>query len=168
MKLFSIIAVMALMGNIEAIKLTPENSTNLQVQSQTRAQSMIEANNKLFAELSQKIKVVQKAASKIRDEEGEAGAKLAADDMKAVVDKVQERWLGSIDKEDPEIADEFLRKMKDAISEIHRTEGFQGKIANARNEKDDWLTEIVQSNAKMQAMIPGKAGPENRVAVPDS
>ena len=58
--------------------------------------------------------------------------------------------------------------MKDAISEIHRTEGFQGKIANARNEEDDWLTKIVKSNAKMQSMIPGKPGKENRVAVPDS
>ena len=58
--------------------------------------------------------------------------------------------------------------MKDAISEIHRTEGFQGKIANARNEQDDWLTKIVKSNAKMQSMIPGKPGKENRVAVPDS
>ena len=55
MKLFSIIAAMALMGNIEAIKLSPESTTNLQVESKSRAQSMIEANNKLFAELNQKI-----------------------------------------------------------------------------------------------------------------
>ena len=167
MKLFSIIAAMALMGSIEAIKISPESTTNLQVESKSRAQSMIEANNKLFTELNQKIKLVQKSAAKLTDE-GAAEAKLAGADLQAVVDKVQARWLGSIDKEEPEIADEFLRKMKDAISEIHRTEGFQGKIANARNEKDDWLTEIVQANAKMQAMIPGKPGPENRVAVPDS
>ena len=167
MKLFSIIAVMALMGNIEAFRLSPESATNLQVESKSRAQTMIEANNKLFAELNQKIKLVQKSAAKMTDE-GNAEAKLAGADLQGVVDKVSERWLGSIDKEEPEIADEFLRKMKDAINEIHRTEGFQGKIANARNEKDDWLTTIVQANAKMQAMIPAKPGPENRVAVPDS
>ena len=40
---------------------------------------------------------------------------MAADDMEQVVDKVQERWLGSIDKEEPEIADEFYHKMRDAI-----------------------------------------------------
>ena len=158
---------MALVGNTEAIKIKPESTTDLQVESKSRAQSMIESNSKLFAELNQKIQVVQQNAAKMTDE-GEKAAALGASDMEDVVDKVQARWLGSIDKEEPEIADEFLRQMKDAISEIHRTEGFQGKIANARNEEDDWLTKIVKSNAKMQAMIPGKPGKENRVAIPDS
>ena len=108
MKLFSIIAVMALVGNTEAIKLSPSSSTNLQIESKSRAQSMIESNSKLFAELNQKIQVVQKAAAKATDE-GEKAAALGASDMDAVVDKVQQRWLGSIDKEEPEIADEFLR-----------------------------------------------------------
>ena len=36
--------------------------------------------------------------------------------MNEVVSKVHDRWLGSIDKEEPEIVDEFLRMMKDAIS----------------------------------------------------
>ena len=44
--------------------------------------------------------------------------------MNEVVDSVHERWLGSIDKEEPEIVDEFLRKMKDAVAEVHATEGF--------------------------------------------
>ena len=96
-------------------------------------------------------------------DEGNAAASLAADDMDGVVSKVESRWLGSIDKEEPEIADEFLRKMKDAISEIHATEGIRGKIAKL--PEDDWLTKIVQTNAKMQAAIPAKPGAENRVAV---
>ena len=167
MKLFSIIAAVALLGSTQAIKLSPANESNLMVSSKTRAQSMIEANNQLFAELHQKLAVVQKNAAKMTDE-GNKAAALGATEMQSVVDRVSERWLGSIDKEEPEIADEFLRKMKDAIGEIHRTEGFQGKIATARTEGDDWLTKIVQSNAKMQALIPPKADPEKRVAVPDS
>ena len=60
---------------------------------------------------------------------------MAADDMEQVVDKVQERWLGSLDKEEPEIADEFYHKMRDAIREIHATEGFVNvKVAKARLE----------------------------------
>ena len=88
--------------------------------------------------------------------------------MNEVVGKVQERWLGSIDKEEPEIVDEFLKQMKDAIHEIHTTEGFpKGKIAKARDEGDDWLTKIVEGNKKMQAMIP-QTQKEDRVAVYDS
>ncbi len=65
--------------------------------------------------------------------------------MTEVVDKVEERWLGSIDKEEPEIADEFLRKMKDAVAEIQKTEGYpHGKIAKARDGGDDWLTKLVE------------------------
>ena len=64
--------------------------------------------------------------------------------MNEVVDKVHDRWLGSIDKEEPEIVEEFLRKMTDAVAEIHKTEGFpKGKVAKARSEDEDWLTKIV-------------------------
>ena len=93
---------------------------------------------------------------------------MSADEMNEVVDKVHERWLGSIDKEEPEIVDEFLRKMKDAISEIHATEGYpHGKVANARNSEDDWLVKIVEGNKKMQALIP-KIEKEDRTAIADS
>ena len=88
--------------------------------------------------------------------------------MNEVVAKVHDRWLGSIDKEEPEIVDEFLKKMKDAIAEIHATEGFpHGKVANARNSEDDWLTKIVEGNKKMQALIP-KETKEDRTAIADS
>ena len=57
--------------------------------------------------------------------------------------------------------------MKDAISEIHATEGYpKGKIAKARDSEDDWLTKIVQQNSRMQAMIP--KGKEDRIAIHDS
>ena len=88
--------------------------------------------------------------------------------MNAVVDKVGERWLASIDKEEPEIVDEFLSKMKGAIDEIHATEGYpKRKVANAREGEDDWLVKIVDANKKMQALIP-KSTKEDRVAVYDS
>ena len=94
---------------------------------------------------------------------------MAADDMEQVVDKVQERWLGSIDKEDPEIADEFYHKMRDAIREIHATEGFVNvNVAKARDGEADWLTKIVKGNAEMQALIPKMPKAEDRVAVADS
>ena len=65
----------------------------------------MKVNAELFQQLNQKISAVQKAAG-----EGDAtAASLKADEMNAVVEKVQERWLGSIDKEDPEIVDDFLR-----------------------------------------------------------
>ena len=44
--------------------------------------------------------------------------------MGEVVDKVSERWLNSIDKEEPDIVDDFLQKMKDAVSAVHATEGY--------------------------------------------
>lgn len=85
--------------------------------------------------------------------------------MGEVVDKVSERWLNSIDKEEPEIVDDFLQKMKDAVSAIHATEGYpKGKVLKP---EDDWLTKIVKNNAKMQAMIP-KVDKEERKAVADS
>mgnify|MGYP001218387329 CR=1 FL=1 len=94
---------------------------------------------------------------------------MAADDMNDVVSKVEERWLGSIDKEDPEIADEFYHKMRDAIREIHATEGFVNvKVAKARDGEADWLTKIVQGNAEMQKLIPATPAAEGRVAVADS
>ena len=121
----------------------------------------MEANSKLFTQLNEKIKAVQKAASSGNAKD----ASLSADDMGEVVDKVSERWLGSIDKEEPEIVDDFLYKMKDAISAIHATEGYpKGKILR---EGDDWLTKIVKNNAKMQAMIP-KVDKEERKAIADS
>ena len=88
--------------------------------------------------------------------------------MNEVVSKVEERWLGSLDKEEPELAEEFLRKMKDAVAEVHTTEGFpMGKIAKARDSEDDWLTKLVSANSKMQSMIPKAEGP-NRRAIWDS
>jgi len=86
--------------------------------------------------------------------------------MGEVVDKVSERWLNSIDKEEPDIVDDFLQKMKDAVSAVHATEGYpQGKVLKL--PEDDWLTKIVKNNAKMQAMIP-KVDKEERKAVADS
>ena len=118
----------------------------------------------MFAQISSKLHQAQKSAAK-----GDAeGAGLAADSMGDVVSKVEERWLGSLDKEEPDLAEEFLRKMKDAISEVHATEGFaHGKIAKARDTEDDWLTKLVASNSKMQSMIPKAEGP-NRRAIWDS
>ena len=88
--------------------------------------------------------------------------------MNDVVSKVEERWMGSLDKEEPDIAEEFLRKMKDAVAEVHATEGFpHGKIAKARDAEDDWLTKLVAANSKMQSMIPKAEGP-NRRAIWDS
>ena len=92
-------------------------------------------------------------------------ADLGADEMGEVVDKVSERWLGSIDKEEPEIVDDFLYKMKDAMSAIHATEGYpKGKILKP---DEDWLTKIVLNNKKMQDMIP-KYDKEERKAIADS
>ena len=163
MKVFSIAIAMLLMS-ASAVKIAPNNINDLQIKSQSRIQSVVAANNQLFSELKSKIALVQQNAQK-----GDAaGASQSADYMNEVVDKVQSRWLGSIDKEEPEIVDEFLRKMKDAISEIHATEGYpHGKVANARNSDDDWLVKIVEGNKKMQALIP-KETKEDRVAIADS
>ena len=77
-------------------------------------------------------------------------ADLNADQMDEVVNTVHSRWLSSIDKEEPELVDEFIRKMKDAINEVHVTEGFaNGKVAKSRDAEDDWLTKVVESNKKM-------------------
>ena len=82
---------------------------------------------------------------------------------------MHDRLLGSLDKEEPELVDEFLRKMKDAVSEVHKTEGFpKGKIANARDLEDDWLTKITKGNAKMQADIKSNEVKESRKAIADS
>ena len=89
--------------------------------------------------------------------------------MNEVVNTVHDRWLSSIDKEEPEIVDEFLRKMKDAVAEVHATEGFpKGKVAKARDSEDDWLTKIIEGNRKMQELIPPMPPKEDRVAVYDS
>ncbi len=113
----------------------------------------------MFDEIKEKVAEVKEAAAE-GTPAGDAKAGLAADELKGVSDKVTERWLASMDKEEPEIAEEFLGKMKDAVAEIHKTEGFPyGKVANARNQDADWLTKIVQANAKMQAAIPAGPGP---------
>ena len=114
--------------------------------------------------MHQKIKAVQKEAV-----QGTAQSKdVSAEVMDGVVNKVSERWLASIDKEEPEIVDEFLKNMKDSIAEIHATEGYpKGKILQARDGGDDWLVKVVEANKKMQALIPPSAK-ENRVAVFDS
>jgi len=108
---------------------------------------------------------VQKAAG----EGDNKSASLKADEMNEVVAKVSDRWLGSIDKEDPEIVDEFLHEMQDAVREIHKTEGFMNvKVAKARDAGDDWLTKVVKGNAAMQALIPPIPKKEDRIAVADS
>ena len=81
-------------------------------------------------------------------------AALDADSLNEVVGKVHDRWLGSIDKEEPNIADEFLRQMKDAINLIHATEGYPNvKVAKARDDGPDWLVKIVTLNNQMQDAI---------------
>ena len=163
MKVFSF-AIAMLLVSASAIKIAPNNVNDVQIKSQSRIQSVVAANNQLFTELKSKIAIVQQSASKGDN----AGALLGAGEMNEVVDKVHDRWLGSIDKEEPEIVDEFLRKMKDAVSEIHATEGFpHGKVLNARNSDDDWLVKIVEGNKKMQSLIP-KETKEDRVAIADS
>ena len=83
----------------------------------------------MFAEMKEKLHAAQDAAAAGNS----AVAGLDADQFQEVVQKVEDRWLGSIDKAEPELADEFLREMKSAVSEIHKTEGFpKGKIAGAR------------------------------------
>ena len=169
MKVFNIssLAIIALLSmsaeGVYAINMRP-NNINL-VQSSSKNQASLRASAELFAELNQKIKAVQQAAAKGDN----AGASLAADDMNAVVSKVESRWMGAIDRDEPEIVDEFLHAMQDSIREIHKTEGFMNvKVAKARDAGDDWLTKIVKGNAKMQSMIPPIPGPEDRVAVADS
>ena len=40
--------------------------------------------------------------------------------------------------------------MKDAINEVHATEGYPNvKVAKSRDGEDDWLTKVVESNRKM-------------------
>ena len=141
MKFFQALVILALVSNAEAVKITPRNTNDLQLKTSSRAQSMIQANNQLFAKLHSKIQAVQQAALK----DNAAGASLASDELAPVVQEVQSRWLGSIDKEEPEIVDEFLRKMKDAVSEVHATEGYPyRKVAKARDAEEDWLTKLVK------------------------
>ena len=155
--------IAALLVSTQAIRLSDQSNVLLQ----TRAQTTIESNNQLFSELHQKIQDVQKEAAK-GTADGDHAASLNADQLSPVVNRVQERWLGSLDKEEPEIVDEFLGKMKDAIADIHATEGYpMGKIAKARDADDDWLVKIVQANHKMQAMIPKITKDDNK-AIADS
>ena len=84
----------------------------------------------------------------------EKQASLDADSLNEVVGKVHDRWLGSIDKEEPGIVDEYLRQMKDAINLIHATEGYPNvKVAKARDDGPDWLVKIVKGNKQMQDAI---------------
>ena len=100
---------------------------------------------------------------------GQQQAGLDAEQMNEVVSRVQQRWLAAIDKEDPEIVDEFLRSMKSAIHEVHVKEGYPlGKIAKSRSGEDDWLTKIVVANKKMQEMIPKYPEKVDTVAIADS
>ena len=162
--LATLAAIALLLSSSNAVILQgnqPSNIQNVQVNSQTRAKSIIQANAQLFEQLNQKIKAVQQAAAAGQNKQ----ADLDADSMGEVVDKVSERWLGSIDKEEPEIVDDFLYKMKDAISAIHATEGYpKGKILKP---DEDWLTKIVKNNKKMQEMIP-KYDKQERKAIADS
>ena len=165
MKVFNLAIIALLINGGEAITIRPNNINDVQINQQSRSMSMIKANSELFAELHQKISAVQKSAAAGDD----AAASVGADGMNEVVDKVQSRWLGSIDKEDPEIVDDFLHQMQDAIREIHKTEGFMNvKVAKARDSGDDWLTKVVKGNKEMQALIPAYPTKEDRVAVADS
>ena len=169
MKFTQLITFVMLAASSQAVLLqsSPKSVSDVQLKLSTRAQSLVESNNQLFAELHSKVSALQQIKNKSSDE-GAKEASIGADAIEGVVDKVSERWLGSIDKEEPEIADEFLRKMKDAISEIHATEGYpMGKVRDARDGGDDWLTKIVKANEKMRSMIP-KATKEDRVAIADS
>ena len=162
MKVFQLFALIAL--GVNSIKVEPKSVDNLQLHSESRIKSKIEANNQLFNTLKSKLVDAKDAAQK----GDKQAASLDADQMGEVVDTVKSRWLSSIDKEEPEIIDEFLRKMKDAVHEVHVTEGFpMGKVAKARDGEDDWLTKIVESNKKMQELIP-KDPKEDRIAVADS
>ena len=59
--------------------------------------------------------------------------------------------------------------MKDAVNEFHATEGYPNvKVAKSRDAGDDWLTKIVDSNRKMQELIPPKPDKEDRKAIADS
>ena len=165
MKVFNLAIIALLINGGEAITIRPNNINDVQINQQSRSMSMIKANAELFAELHSKISAVQKSAAAGDD----AAASVGADGMNEVVDKVQSRWLGSIDKEDPEIVDDFLHQMQDAIREIHKTEGFMNvKVAKARDSGDDWLTKVVKGNKEMQALIPAYPTKEDRVAVADS
>ena len=106
----ALIAIVLLLNgeSASAAKLHPSTINDVQLKSKTRAQTIMEVNNKLFSELKQKIVAVQKDAAK-GTPEGIKSADLDSSEMGEVVSKVEERWLGSIDKEEPEIADEFLR-----------------------------------------------------------
>ena len=100
---------------------------------------------------------------------GQQQASLNAEQMNEVVSRVQQRWMAAIDREDPEIVDEFLRSMKSAIHEVHVKEGYPfGKIAKSRSGEDDWLTKIVVANKKMQDMLPKFPEKEDRSAIADS
>ena len=165
MKVFNLAIIALLINGGEAITIRPNNINDVQINQQSRSMSMIKANAELFTELHNKISAVQKSAAAGDD----AAASVGADAMNEVVDKVQSRWLGSIDKEDPEIVDDFLHQMQDAIREIHKTEGFMNvKVAKARDAGDDWLTKVVKGNKEMQALIPAIPAKEDRVAVADS
>ena len=118
----------------------------------------------LFAELNTHLHAAQAAAA--RGDSPVAG--LNADQFQAVVQKIEDRVIGSLDNSEPELAEETLREMKAAVSEVHKTEGFpKGKIAGARNTEPDWLTKIVAGNAKMQSMIE-QLPEEDRIAIADS
>ena len=110
MKVFSIAIAMLIMS-ASAIKIAPSSVNDVQIKSQSRVQSVMASNNQLFAELKSKIQSVQKNAQ----QGNPALTALSAGELTEVVDQVQSRWLGSIDKEEPEIADEFLRMMKESI-----------------------------------------------------
>ena len=112
----------------------------------------MQANAELFSELRAKLNLLQKdvAGGPVMEKQ----ASLDADSLNEVVSKVHDRWLGSIDKEEPNIADEFLREMKDAINLIHATEGYPNvKVAKARDSGPDWLVKIVKGNKAMQDAI---------------
>ena len=165
----AIIGLIAILAcHTEAIQLQPNRVSAVQLHSSQRLD--LQATSQLFTVLSSKLRDIEEAAAK-KTPEGDKQATLSAEAMDDVVDRVQERWLGSIDKEEPEIVDEFLQKMKEAVSAVHQTESRFGgpyrRVAKSREDGDDWLTKIVETNSKMQSMIPGY-DKTNRVAIYDS
>ena len=77
MKVFNLAIIALLINGGEAITIRPNNISDVQINQQSKAKSMIEANTELFMQLGQKIQAVQKSAAKGDD----AGASLQADGM---------------------------------------------------------------------------------------
>ena len=91
--------------------------------------------------------------------------------MNQVVTRISERLLGEIDRQEPDLADEYMENMKRAVRSFHKKEGWpKGKVkfGGARGNKEDWLDQVVKQNKQILGAIPKFPPKENRKAVPDS